>query len=591
MQKNRFPALVTSIIVGLLVVMTSACPQGGRLEVRARPHQAYVFLDGVPMGDVSRTDGYRVLIVGITPGEHTVEVRNYGYKPEIQKVTIADKKTTRLEVVLTPLGGPVSGPFGRIQIEGVRHSAVLLNGKTPDYFVGDSDEFNNDIGWKQELLVPPGTHQLTLMQGQTTVWSGSVTVAANQRVIIFANKGGQQVTRTWPRGEKLSNLPRFRAGMASATVAVAPVTAKLAADQTQINCGGSSRLSWSSDGSVHNEISGLGEVAASGEQAVQPKQTTSYKLTASGPGGIVTSDATVNVTSAVQASLRVSPAEVRYRRVGDKVVEQGSATVTWSASGADSVNVDPFGSVAASGERAIQATPSKTTAGPVDETVTYTLTGTNGCGGSATQTATLHITGSNELVQAAVSEQELEVRLALNSIYFPYNLPTKADPTGGLVPSQESRLRALVDNFKQYLHYRPEAHLMLQAHADRRGTSAYNMELTERRAQRVKRYLVEAGISEAQLETKAFGKEHNLTAAEVQKLNEQNPNLTPEDRQRVARQMVAFLMANNRRVDIVLTTTGQQSLRYYPYNSDDLRVLLGEPGKAKPKAKKAQEKK
>jgi hypothetical protein len=36
-------------------------------------------------------------------------------------------------------------------------------------------------------------------------------------------------------------------------------------------------------------------------------------------------------------------------------------------------------------------------------------------------------------------------------------------------------------------------------------------------------------------------------------------------------------MANNRRVDVRLSTTGQTSHRYYPYNSDDLKVLLGEP--------------
>ena len=43
-------------------------------------------------------------------------------------------------------------------------------------------------------------------------------------------------------------------------------------------------------------------------------------------------------------------------------------------------------------------------------------------------------------------------------------------------------------------------------------------------------------------------------------------------------------MANNRRVDVRLSTTGQSSLRYYPYNSDDLKVLLGEEKRAGKKA-------
>jgi hypothetical protein len=67
-------------------------------------------------------------------------------------------------------------------------------------------------------------------------------------------------------------------------------------------------------------------------------------------------------------------------------------------------------------------------------------------------------------------------------------------------------------------------------------------------------------------------------------LNAKNPNVTPEARERVEHNIVAFRMANNRRVDLHLSTTGQTSLRYFPYNSDDLNVLLGEQ---KPVAKKA----
>jgi outer membrane protein OmpA-like peptidoglycan-associated protein len=577
------------ILFGLILLgMTSACYPGGKLEVRAVPQEAYVFLDGVPIGDTGRSDGRSLVLTGVRPGEHTVGIYNYGYKPEVQKVSVAAGKTTRVQVRLTPVGGTVSGPWGRIQIEGASHAAVFLNGKAPEYFVGDSDEFNNDWGWKQELLVPPGTYEVTLLKWDTTVWSGPVTVAANQRVIVYVNKGGQKVTRDWPRGKTLSNLPRFRAGMASATIAVAPVSGQLAASSTQIGCGGSSQLTWSSEGAVRDEISGLGEVAASGQQTVQPRQTTSYKLTASGPGGVATPETTVNVNTSIQSSLNISPTEIRYHRLGDKVDEQGSATLAWSATGADSISLDPIGSVAASGNRPIQATPKRTEPGPVDETLTYTLRSTNACGGSDTRTASLHITGSIEVPQAAaaVTETTLEVKLALNSIYFPTNLPTKANPKVGLVPSQQSRLRDLADNFKQYLRFRPEAHLILQAHADKRGSAAFNRALSERRAERVRSFLVEQGIPETDMETKAFGFEQNLDAEAVKQLTEQNPNLKPEERQRVLRDLATFLLANNRRVDVVLSTTGQQSLRYFPYNSDDLRVLLGAPPKAKPPARK-----
>ena len=97
----------------------------------------------------------------------------------------------------------------------------------------------------------------------------------------------------------------------------------------------------------------------------------------------------MNVNTAIPASLSVSPAEVRYHKVGDKVDQQGTATVTWSAGNADTVSVDPLGSVGASGNREVQITPSKTSVGPIDETVTYTLHASNACGGSETRTATL----------------------------------------------------------------------------------------------------------------------------------------------------------------------------------------------------------
>jgi hypothetical protein len=157
----------------------------------------------------------------------------------------------------------------------------------------------------------------------------------------------------------------------------------------------------------------VGAVAVSGEQAVQPKQTTTYSLTASGPGGTATSSATVNVNNSLQASLEISPTEVHYRRVGDQVVEQGNASLSWSAANASSISIDPLGSVSTSGNRTIQASPQKMDPGNIDETVTYTLRTTNTCGGAETRTVRLHITGSNE----PAATNETESRLALHSIW------------------------------------------------------------------------------------------------------------------------------------------------------------------------------
>jgi len=577
MHTRRYFIFVTTLV--FLVLLTYAPPcgaQDGKLKIRANPREAYIFVDGRALREARGA-------VRLSPGNHEITLYNYGYKSVTRNVSITAGKTTALDIALEPIPGTVSGPWGCITLEGANRAAVLLNGKTPDYFVGHGDEFNHEWWWKQELIVPSGTHQLTVVRDGQELWSGSVEVPANQRVVVDAHKGAVRKTVPWPRGERLGAQPPFKAGTASATVAIAPVSATLAASPGEINCGESARLTWSTAGAVRTEITEQGQVAASGEQTVQPKQTTTYSLKASGPGGVASQEATVRVNTGVQASFNIAPSEIRYRRQGDKVLEQGTATLTWAAAGADVVSLDPFGSVPATGSRTVQPVPAKTDVGAIDETVTYTFRATNVCGGSETRTARLHITG---MIEPVVVETSLEVALALNSIYFPTDLPSARDPQGGLVASQQRVLATLATNFKKYLELRPEAKLIIQANADRRGSRDYNMALSERRSARVKNYLIEQGVPPASLETASFGSERRLTSEEVKQLMEQNPDLTPEDRKKLLKNWRAFLLANNRRVDIVLSTTQQQSKRFFPLNVADFEELLSEQSRARPVLRK-----
>ncbi|MFZ0959788.1 MAG: OmpA family protein [Terriglobia bacterium] len=577
MRMHKLSILLSALAVLLLISAQPTKAQVGRLIVKVVPSQAYIFADGNPVVDADHH------VVFLDPGEHKIDLYNYGYKAESRTVTIQAHQTTVINVTMQAIPGEVPGPWGAITVRGAEHDAVLLNGKDPAFFVGHGAEFKSESGGKFVLIVPPGKYELTVLHGDPQVWSTPVEVLANQRVVVDAFSGVRK-TVAWPRGQQLQSLPRFNPGM---EVAVQKVTGQFSSSTTQINCGDSAHLTWSSEGAVATDLNGS-PVSASGDQTVEPKQTTDYKFNAVGPGGAYTSDANVNVNTAIAASLNVSPAEVRYHKIGDKVDQQPSATVTWSAPNANSISVDPLGTVGASGSRELQITPTKTSVGPIDESVTYTLHASNACGGSETRTATLHITGSNDIEQAAVSEATLETKLTFNSIYFPTNLPTVAEPQGGLVPSQVNRLNEIVTNFKQYLTLRPEANLILEAHADLRGSVAFNKALSQRRADRVKSYLVENGIPAERIQTAALGKEKNLSDKEVEKLTAENPNVTPEDRKRVDQNVVAFRMANNRRVDIHLSTTGQMSQRLFPFNSDDLIVLLGEK---KPVARKAMGKK
>jgi peptidoglycan-associated lipoprotein len=53
----------------------------------------------------------------------------------------------------------------------------------------------------------------------------------------------------------------------------------------------------------------------------------------------------------------------------------------------------------------------------------------------------------------------------------------------------------------------PSARIVLEGHADERGTREYNMALGERRAKAIMRYLTIQGVPAAQIETVSFGEE------------------------------------------------------------------------------------
>jgi outer membrane protein OmpA-like peptidoglycan-associated protein len=174
--------------------------------------------------------------------------------------------------------------------------------------------------------------------------------------------------------------------------------------------------------------------------------------------------------------------------------------------------------------------------------------------------------------------KELEAKLALHSIYFQTARPTAEHPEGGLVDSQAEILKTLAADFINYLKYKPDAHLILGGHADPRGSSEYNKGLTERRVERTKNFLMEHGVPADHFETRSFGKEDQLTTEQTKELIAQNPDLSDADRQQMLNNLRVMVLANNRRVDVTLSTTGQQSTRLYPFNAKDFLALISTKG-------------
>ncbi len=275
------------------------------------------------------------------------------------------------------------------------------------------------------------------------------------------------------------------------------------------------------------------------------------------------------------ASISLSQPEVRYRKVGDKVVEQDSSTLTWSASNANSATVAPFGSEAMSGSRIVTANPKTDATGPIDEDQTYTLTSANSCGGTTTETATLHVVGSIDPPPA----------IALASLFYPTAYPTKRHPKAGLVASEKLQLMEIAAHFKNYEPYDHKGTLMIVAHADIRGPKPYNQALSERRAALIKDFLVAQGVPADKIEVRPEGKQQQLAESQVKVLLSHDPE-KPEKWE--TRHMKTTWLAYNRRADIILQPREVQSAKDYPNDATYARLLWQSPIPSLKKLQKAE---
>ncbi len=213
-------------------------------------------------------------------------------------------------------------------------------------------------------------------------------------------------------------------------------------------------------------------------------------------------------------------------------------------------------------------------AGAPTGVTTVTCSVSDDKGQTATAQASVTVEAPPPPPQPSPEQVRLEAHLALHSVFFPTAQPRAEHPEGGLVASQEGTLTTLATDFKNYLAFKPDAHLILTGHTDVRGSAEYNQALSERRVARTKQFLVEQGVSEAAIETRGLGKEQELTADQVKDLVGQNPDLSDAERQKILHDLSVIVLAQNRRVDVTLSTTGQQSVKLYPFNAADSLTLL-----------------
>lgn len=184
--------------------------------------------------------------------------------------------------------------------------------------------------------------------------------------------------------------------------------------------------------------------------------------------------------------------------VEPSTIERGqSATLRWAVTGdTTDISISPqIGTVAASGSR--QVFPSNTS--------TYTITAT-GPGGSDSRNVT--VTVRAPAPPPPPPKQEVRPRATLSEllsqqvqdIYFDYDKSDIREDARATLTRNADALKSILQEFSN-------ATIVIEGHADERGSAEYNLALSDRRAQAARDFLTQLGVSGDRLRVVSYGKE------------------------------------------------------------------------------------
>ncbi len=179
------------------------------------------------------------------------------------------------------------------------------------------------------------------------------------------------------------------------------------------------------------------------------------------------------------------PAPTATLTANPNTIQKGQSTsLTWETTNATDVTIDGIGSVQPNGSQAVS---------PGDST-TYRLTA-KGSGGTQEATARVTVTQPPPPPPPAptVTEEELFGQ-NVKDIFFDYD---KFD----VRPDQTATVQADAEFLKAH----PDVKFIIEGHCDERGSTEYNLELGDKRANAVKNALVAAGVSADRVKTTSYG--------------------------------------------------------------------------------------
>jgi peptidoglycan-associated lipoprotein len=117
--------------------------------------------------------------------------------------------------------------------------------------------------------------------------------------------------------------------------------------------------------------------------------------------------------------------------------------------------------------------------------------------GSATGSATASAASSSSSTTAATQMSDAEKLAQVgNTVYFGFDSS-----------ELDGEAQATLDRQAAFLNVNPTMVVIIEGHADERGTREYNLALGDRRAVSVRDYLLAKGLNAARIRTVSYGKE------------------------------------------------------------------------------------
>ena len=180
-----------------------------------------------------------------------------------------------------------------------------------------------------------------------------------------------------------------------------------------------------------------------------------------------------------------------------------TVTLSWSSTNATQLTLGPgLGTVAPEGSTRVSP----------ETSITYTITAT-GPGGSADASARITVAAPPPPAPPAAPAETMEemFRKNVQDAFFDYD---KSD----IRPDARDALSRTA----QFLRSNSQIKVTIEGHCDERGSTEYNLGLGERRAQAVRQFMIQLGVTSERMETVSYGKEKPFCTASNESCWQQN---------------------------------------------------------------------